>query len=254
MTTMMYACKHITPWLAPLILQSNSATSATALVLSNAALLKLVGTKHHKSSAYRPDSDGQTERTNRVLGEMLRHYVGQQYDDWDKFLPMLEFAHVNAHSTAAGSTPFFICYGKHPKTPLDLVVDRDQGAVAQQLRDSFPRVADFLERRTTMVRQARMAMESARQCIMAQTDSKRRELMFKVGDQVSLKSSHLGISTLPSKKLFPEWMGPFTVQRVINDAAYMLELPHGEHTTYSMSVCSSHISAMASLCLQCPST
>ena len=210
----------------------------------NAALLKLVGTKHYKSSAYHPESDGQTERTNRVLGEMLRHYVGQQYDDWDKFLPMLEFAHNNAHSTATGSTPFFICYGKHPKTPMDLVVDRDQGAETQQLRDSFPTVADFLERRTTIVRQARMAMESARQRMMAQTDSKRRELMFKVGDQVSLKSSHLGISTLPSKKLFPKWMGPFTVQRVINDAAYMLELPKTwrAHNVFHVSLLKPYIS------------
>ena len=70
-----------------------------------------------------------------------------------------------------------------------------------------------------------MAMESARQRMLAQTDGKRRELTFKVGDQVSLKTKHLGISTLPSRKSFPKWMGPFTVQRVINDAAYMLELP-----------------------------
>ena len=191
----------------------------------NAALLKLIGTKHWKTSAYHPESDGQTERTNRVLGEMLRHYVGQQYDDWDTYLPMVEFAHNNAHSSATGSTPFFIVYGKHPNTPMDLVVDREKDAEAQKLREGFPSAAAFLERRTAVVKQARMAMESARQRMMAQTDGKRRDLKFKVGDQVSLKTSHLGTSTLPSKKLFPKWMGPFTVQQVVNDVAYMLELP-----------------------------
>ena len=191
----------------------------------NATLLKLIGTKHCKTSAYHPESDGQTERTNRVLGEMLRHYVGQQYDDYDTYLPMVEFAHNNAHSSATGSTPFFIVYGKHPNHPMDLVVDREKDAEARKLREGFPSAAAFLERRTAVVKQARMAMESARQRMMAQTDGKRRDLKLKVGDQVSLKTSHLGISTLPSKKLFPKWMGPFTVQQIVNDVAYMLELP-----------------------------
>ena len=191
----------------------------------NAALLKLIGTKHSKTSAYHPESDGQTERTNRVLGEMLRHYVGQQYDDWDVYLPMVEFAHNNAHSSATGSTPFFIVYGKHPNTPMDLVVDREKDHEAKKLRDGFPSAAEFLERRCAIVKQARMAMESARQRMLTQTDGKRRDLQFKVGDQVSLKTSHLGTATLPRKKLFPKWMGPFTVQQVVNEVAYMLELP-----------------------------
>ena len=190
----------------------------------NAALLNIIGTKHHKSSAYHPESGGQTERTNRVLGEMLRHYVSQQYDDWDLYLPMVEFAHNNAHSSATCSTPFFICYGKHPNTPMDLVVDRTDEE-ARKLREGFPSAAEFLERRTAIVKQARMAMKSARQRMMAQTDGKCRDLKFKVGDQVSLKTSHLGTATLPSKKLFPKWMGPFTVQQVINDVAYMRQLP-----------------------------
>ena len=137
----------------------------------NTALLKLVGTKHYKSSAYHPESDGQTERANRVLGEMLRHYVGQEYDDWDKYLPMLEFAHNNAHSSATGSTPFFICYGKHPVTPMDLIIDREKDDQAQQLRDGCPSVAEFLERCTAIVKQARMAKESPRQRMLAQTAS-----------------------------------------------------------------------------------
>ena len=191
----------------------------------NAALMKLVGTKHYKTTAYHPESDGQTERTNRVLGEVLRHYVGQNYDHWDLYLPMVEFAHNNAHSSATGSTPFFICYGKHPNTPMDLVVDREKDEEAEKLRDSLPTVAAFLDRRQAIVQKARMAMESARQRMMTQTAKKRRALTFKVGDQVSLKTSHLGVSTLPSRKLFPKWMGPFTVQKIINDVAYMLELP-----------------------------
>ena len=74
----------------------------------NSALMRLIGTKHCVTSAYHPESDGQTERVNRVLCEMLRHYVNARHDNWDKLLPIVEFAHNNAYSSATGSTPFFV--------------------------------------------------------------------------------------------------------------------------------------------------
>ena len=126
-------------------------------------------------------------------------YVSQQYDDWDLYLPMVGFAHDNAHSSATGSTSFFICYAKYLSTPMDLVVDRPDEE-AQQLREGFPSAAEFLERRTAILKQAHMAMESARQRMMAQADGKRRDLKLKVGDQVPLKTSRLCTATLPSKK------------------------------------------------------
>ena len=194
----------------------------------NSALLKLLGTKHCVTSSYHPESDGQTERTNRVLCEMLRQYVNSRHDNWDQLLPLVEFAHNNAHSSVTGSTPFFICYGKHPRTPMQEVIDlarkqwQDDPA---QCSAKFPSVDKFVADRQEIVRLAKAGMESARQRMIAQEDPKRKKLTFEVGDQVSLKTSHLGISTLPSKKLFWKYMGPFTVQKKVNDVAYMLELP-----------------------------
>ena len=72
---------------------------------------------------------------------------------------------------------------------------------------------------------AQKAMEAARQRMAAQADQHRQELTFQVGALVSLKTKHLMVNTLPSKKLFPKWVGPMRVQKVINPAAYMLELP-----------------------------
>ena len=116
-------------------------------------------------------------------------------------------------------------YGKRPNTPMHLVVDREKDAEAQNLHEGFPSAIAFLEHRIAVVKQARMAMESARQRMMAQTDGKRLDLNFKVGEQVSLKTSHQEISPLPGKKLFLKWLGPFTVQQVVNDVAYVLEPP-----------------------------
>ena len=62
----------------------------------SAALCELVGTVHSRSTAYHPQSDGQTERMNRVLKDMLRHYVNPKQDNWDDLLPAAEFAVNNA--------------------------------------------------------------------------------------------------------------------------------------------------------------
>ena len=83
----------------------------------------------------------------------------------------------------------------------------------------------YMQERHAIVAHAQKAMEAARQRMAAQVDPHRQELTFQAGDLVSLKTKHLMVNTLPSKKLFPKWIGPMRVQQVINPAAYMLELP-----------------------------
>ncbi len=194
----------------------------------NTALCSLLGTRHAVSSAYHPETDGQTERINRVLGEMLRHYTNLQYDDWDLHLPLCEFAHNNSYSSAIGMTPFFACYGKHPRTPMNAIMEAAIAAWEAEPQDNskFLSASEFLTNKRAIVRLAQVAMESARQRMQYQEEHKRKPVTFAEGDQVSLKSKHLGIHTLPSRKLFPLWLGPFTVSKVINPAAYQLELPH----------------------------
>lgn len=193
----------------------------------NTALCKLIGTKHNCTSAYHPESDGQTERINRMLGEMLRHFTSFKYTDWDLQLPLVEFAHNNAPTNATGMSPFFVCYGKHPLTPMSAVLRaaNAEWETEPSHNQTFLSANNFVRDRQAVVKKAQEAMESARQGMMQQEDSKRKAVVFKVNDQVSLKTKHLGINTLPSKKLFQPWMGPFTVSQVINTAAYRLELP-----------------------------
>ena len=72
------------------------------------ALTKLLGTRLALSTAYHPQTDGQTERINRILEEMLRAYVNERQDDWDRFLPLMQFAYNDSESETTGSTPFFL--------------------------------------------------------------------------------------------------------------------------------------------------
>src|SRR3569833_74289 len=70
----------------------------------------LWGTQLRMSTAYHPQSDGQTERMNRLLQDYLRHYVSPFHDDWEDYLCMAEFAINNAKNESTGDTPFKMVY------------------------------------------------------------------------------------------------------------------------------------------------
>ena len=84
----------------------------------NQHLAERLNIKWKLSTAYHPQTDGQTERTNRTIEDMLQHFVSPATDDWDRYLAEIHFAINNAWQESVRSTPFYLNYGYHPKTPL----------------------------------------------------------------------------------------------------------------------------------------
>jgi len=82
-------------------------------------LCRLMGTKQRMSTAFHPQTDGQTERTNRTLQEVLRHCVGSMQEDWDIMLAGAELAINSAHHRSVDSTPFMLSFGRHPRLPFN---------------------------------------------------------------------------------------------------------------------------------------
>ena len=80
-------------------------------------LMLPVGSKVKLSTAYHPQTDGQTERTNRTFEDMLRCYATVYQEDWVRPLPMLEFCYNDTVHSSPGYTPFFLTTGRHPHTP-----------------------------------------------------------------------------------------------------------------------------------------
>ena len=74
-------------------------------------LFKNLGTKLAMSSAHHPQTDGQTERMNRTLEEMIRTFVNHKQDNWDECLPAAEFAYNNSKQASTGFTPFYLDCG-----------------------------------------------------------------------------------------------------------------------------------------------
>jgi transposase InsO family protein len=83
-------------------------------------LLKLLDIKQNPSTAYHPQTDGQTERMNQTVEQYLRMFIDYRQDDWKEWLALAEFAYNNSEHQATKNTPFFLNYGRHPWTGTDV--------------------------------------------------------------------------------------------------------------------------------------
>ncbi|GJP81305.1 hypothetical protein CLOP_g11465 [Closterium sp. NIES-67] len=163
-------------------------------------LMSLLGTKLAMSSAYHPQTDGQTERLNQIVEQLLRAACKDEISKWDLHLPVLEFAYNNATHAATGQTPFFLCYGRHPLTPQKPTTS----ATVQPAHDFITTMHQHWDR--THKRLLDIQQQQKRQA-----DRHRNDHTITVGDQVLLDTRNLDISHLPSK-LRPRFCGPFLVE------------------------------------------
>jgi hypothetical protein len=191
---------------------------------------KLLGTTQRLSTAFHPQTGGQHERMNRVLEEMLRHYVSADHTDWDTHLSMAEFAINNSVSASTGYSPFFLNQGWEPVTPLSAEIHRipDKSPRGFQTQgDRVPAahrfVADFHER----MAKAKRLTQGAQDRQKAYADKGRCELKLEVGDKVLLSTKYLNLKsgTTAVNKLLPQWIGPFDILAAVGSAAYKLQLP-----------------------------
>jgi hypothetical protein len=166
------------------------------------------------STAFHPQTDGQTERMNHYVETILRAYVNPAQEDWDVRLPLVEFAINNAYQSSVKSTPFFLNYGEHPRTPAD-------NLVPLRGTPSAARVQDI----QTSLRLAKASLKEAQQFMARFANRRRRDLHFDVGDFVLLHSKNLRLQFDGVKKLMHRYFGPFKVLKRVGPLAYELELP-----------------------------
>lgn len=178
-------------------------------------ICKLLKTKQALSSAFHPETDGQTERVNRVVEEMLRHYTGPRQDDWDKYLFSAEFAINNSYNESIQTTPFWLNSGQHPLTPVDV----------QHANSEVPAALQFTVGLTAAIKHAKELLAGAQDRQKAQENENRRELILAPGELVWLNPKHLYIRTPGTRKLLPRFVGPFEVLERVGETAYRLKLP-----------------------------
>jgi len=182
------------------------------------ALGQLVGMQVNLSTAYHPQSDGQTERVNRVLGDMLRNYAGRTPSAWDTYLTAAEFAINNAENRSTRKSPFFLNYGYNPAMP-----------VWRELDVNVPAAKTFAKTFTSRLTDAKACLEAAQQRTADYYNKSKRDVTFTKVQLVMLSTKNLRSLADGSRKLLPRFVGPYPVVRMVGSVAVELQLPTELH-------------------------
>jgi hypothetical protein len=203
------------------------------------SLQKAMGTKLDFSTAYHPQTDGQTERVNKVLEDLLRARVLTFDRSWESSLPYAEFSYNNSHQASIKMSPFEALYGQKCQTPL---MWSNVGEKALE----GPVFVKEAEEKVTLIRRRLLEAQSRQK---SYADNRRRELRFEEGDFVYLKVSPMrGVRRFQVKgKLAPRFVGPYPIIGRVGTAAYRLELPESMSDIHNVF----HVSQLRK-CLQAP--
>ncbi|GKB17201.1 putative reverse transcriptase domain-containing protein [Tanacetum coccineum] len=167
------------------------------------SMQEALGTRLDMSTAYHPQTDGQSERTIQTLEDMLRACVLDFRGSWDVHLPLVEFSYNNSyHSSLIGT--------------------------------------ELVQETTEKISQIKDRLKDARDRQKSYVDKRRKPLDFCVGDYVLLKVSPCkGVVRCGKKgKLAPRFVGPFEIIEKVGPVAYRLDLPEeldGVHDTFHVS-------------------
>ncbi|GJU38314.1 ty3-gypsy retrotransposon protein [Tanacetum coccineum] len=181
-------------------------------------LFKQLGTKLRHSSAYHPQTDGQTEVVNRCLEAYLRAFVHDEPRMWNRYLYLAEFWYNTSFHSSIKMTPFRAMYGREAATIHEYTPGSNHTAsIDESLREH--------QRLTTILK---IALEHTRQRMSKQANKKRLDKQFQVGDFVYLRLRNYrqnSVAARDNQKLSKRFFGPYRVLERIGPVAYRLELP-----------------------------
>ncbi|GKF88964.1 putative reverse transcriptase domain, ribonuclease H-like domain, aspartic peptidase domain protein, partial [Tanacetum coccineum] len=177
------------------------------------SLQKALGNSLNMSTAYHPETDGQSERTIQTLEDMLRACMIDFGNGWIKHLPLFEFSYNNSYHASIKAAPFEASYGRKYRSPVCW-------AEVGEAQLTGP---DLIQETTEKIIQIKQRMQVARDRQKSYADLKRKPMVFQVGDRVMLKvSPWKGVVRFGKRgKLNPRYVGPFKVLEKIGSIGYL---------------------------------
>ena len=181
------------------------------------SLQKALGTKLSFSTAFHPQTDGQSERVIQVLEDLLRACILDLQGNWDDHLPLVEFAYNNSFQASIGMAPFEALYGRKCRSPICW---NDVG----ERKLLGPELVQLIVEKVVLIKERLKAAQSRHK---SYANHRRRDLEFEVGDHVFLKVSPMkSVMRFGRKgKLSPRFVGPFEILERVGTLAYKVALP-----------------------------
>jgi hypothetical protein len=177
----------------------------------------------HFSTAYHPESDGQTERVNQCLEQYLRSMAFQAPRKWTEWLATAEWWYNSSYHTAIKTSPFEALYEYSPPQIQEICIPEA----------ASPETQDTLQDKATMLQTLQQNLICAQKKMKKHADNNRTARSFHLGDMVYLKmqphrETALGMGS--ALKLTSKFYGPFRVIQKVGQQAYKLQLPAGTNS------------------------
>nr|GFC22835.1 putative reverse transcriptase domain-containing protein [Tanacetum cinerariifolium] len=180
-------------------------------------LQKALGTSLDMSTAYHPETNGQSKRTIQTLKDILRACAIDFGKGWVNHLPLVKFSYNNSYHASIKAAPFEALYGRKCRSPVCWIEVEETQILGPEL----------IQETTKKIIQIKQRMQAARDRQKSYADLKRKPMEFQVEDKVMLKvSPWKGVVRFGKRgKLNPRYVGPFKVLERVRDVAYKLDLP-----------------------------
>ncbi|XP_072087341.1 uncharacterized protein [Arachis hypogaea] len=180
-------------------------------------LKRAFGTQLSLSTAYHPQTDGQSERTIQTLEDVLRDCILDQSASWDRYMPLVKFAYNTSYHASIGMAPYEALYGRKCQSPLCWYETGERSLLGPEM----------IVETTEQIKKIRSQMLIAQSRQKSYADQRRKPLEFEEGKDVFLKvTPTTGVGrAIKTKKLNPHYIGSFEILKRIGPVAYRIALP-----------------------------
>lgn len=176
--------------------------------------LRSIGSKTTMSTAYHPQTDGQTERVNQEVETYVRIFCDYNQANWADLIAHAEFAYNNRAHASTKQSPFYLNYGTHPVFDVTILPSYKSATCEERVHE-IKRVQE----------EARSALEVAAERMKRHYDAKRQATPeLQVGDRVYLDAKNLP-TTQPARKFAAKRHGPFEIVEKVSPLNYRVALP-----------------------------